>query len=149
MTVATVTSEVRQAVVDRLHRQIGSPYQWGSAGPTTFDCSGSALSAWKGFVDLPHNTTQMVLSPNVHVRRAGVKVGGTWPRYLLLPGDLIFYYGDVRHPDSVSHVATFLGAGKIANATGIVDGVNRGVELITIDQYAAPSGFGFIGHQPA
>lgn len=148
MSVQTVTQTNRSHVVERAMMQIGKPYAWAAAGPDAYDCSGSALAAWHGYVDLPHNTSAMVVSDQLQARRAGVKIDGHWPRYYLLPGDLIFYYGDILHPSTVSHVAVFVGDGKIVNATGIVDGVNRGVELLTIDQYARPCGFGFVRHAP-
>ena len=68
------------AVIAFARAQIGKPYQWGAAGPDTFDCSGLTLMAWaRAGVNLSHYT------------------GYQWAetRRVLLsdlqPGDLVFF----------------------------------------------------------
>jgi cell wall-associated NlpC family hydrolase len=79
--------------------EAGKPYVFGAAGPSTYDCSGLTLAAWKSVgVYMPHNAYEQSQSmPSV--RRADIQIG-----------DLVFYYGDVRH------VAIYVGDGHIVNA---------------------------------
>lgn len=66
--------------------QIGKPYVWAAAGPSSYDCSGLMLRAWAQVgVSLPHNALQQsrVTTP---VSRANLR-----------PGDLVYFYGDVHH----------------------------------------------------
>lgn len=79
--------------------QIGKPYQWGSTGPGSYDCSGLTLTAWRqAGVHLPHNAAQQ---RNVirYVDRDQLQVG-----------DLVFYYGNL------SHVGIYVGDGWIVDA---------------------------------
>lgn len=91
--------------------QIGDAYVWGAAGPNAFDCSGLTMAAWgQAGVSLPHSS------------RAQTGSGPRVSRDNLQPGDLVFYYSPV------SHVAIYLGGGKIVHAAhpgaGVrVDGV--------------------------
>jgi len=154
----------RTEVVQRALSQLGKPYQWGAAGPNSYDCSGSVLAAWKPFIELPHNSGALITAPGVRTVARGIRIdehGKTlhdaghgalhWPMFWIKPGDLVFYYGSITHPNSVSHVAVFVGKqGKLSravvNATGIVGSVNRGVELISMDAYTDHVGIGYVGH---
>jgi cell wall-associated NlpC family hydrolase len=79
--------------------QIGDPYVWGAAGPNTWDCSGLTMAAWGAAgVGLPHSSAAQ---------------SGTGTRISisqLQPGDLVFYYSPI------SHVAMYIGGGKIVHA---------------------------------
>jgi cell wall-associated NlpC family hydrolase len=86
------------AVISAAKAQLGKPYQWGAAGPNSFDCSGLTMWAWRaGGVSLPHYT--------------GAQYGAT--RHVsisdLQPGDLVFYNG-------MNHVALYIGGGQIIHA---------------------------------
>lgn len=77
--------------------QVGKPYRWAAAGPNAFDCSGLVLAAYaRAGVRLPHQTGSMI--------RYGTPVA----RSQLQPGDIVF--------PSSSHVAIYLGGGKIVHA---------------------------------
>ncbi|GGO87302.1 hypothetical protein GCM10011584_11580 [Nocardioides phosphati] len=79
--------------------QIGAPYVWGAAGPNAFDCSGLTMMAWAAAgVSLPHSS------------RAQSGMGTPVSVSDLQPGDLVFYYSPV------SHVAMYIGGGKIVHA---------------------------------
>ena len=53
----TVSAATQQRAVSYAEAQIGKPYQWGAAGPNSFDCSGLVLYAWRaGGVSLDHST---------------------------------------------------------------------------------------------
>ena len=96
-------SSTGQQVVDAVYSKIGSPYGWGAAGPSTFDCSG--LTSWayaQAGKEIPR-TSQAQAS------------GGTpVPISDLQPGDIVAYYG------GASHVGIYVGNGTI------VDSLNSG-----------------------
>jgi peptidoglycan DL-endopeptidase CwlO len=80
--------------------QIGKPYQWGAAGPNSFDCSGLTMMAWaQAGVSLPHSSRQQYAV----TRRVS--------RSQLQPGDLVFYYSPI------SHVSIYVGNGMRVAAT--------------------------------
>lgn len=79
--------------------QIGDPYSWGADGPSSFDCSGLTMAAWRqAGVSLSHSS------------RAQTGEGRSVSRSQLMPGDLVFFYSPV------SHVALYYGGGKIVHA---------------------------------
>jgi peptidoglycan DL-endopeptidase CwlO len=79
---------------------IGSKYHWGSAGPSTFDCSGLTMAAWSaGGRSLYHNAA-------VQETEMSQRVSASTAR----PGDLVFY----GHP--IHHVAIYIGAGWMVHA---------------------------------
>ncbi|MGZ4632914.1 MAG: C40 family peptidase, partial [Actinomycetes bacterium] len=89
--------------------QLGKPYQWGAAGPSTFDCSGLTMWAWgKAGVSLPHYTG------------AQWNVGRHISRAELQPGDLVFYYSDLHH------MAMYIGGGRVVHAPHTGDVVKTG-----------------------
>jgi peptidoglycan DL-endopeptidase CwlO len=77
----------------------GDWYQWGGAGPTTFDCSGLVVWAFahEGIM-LPHYTGSLWDS-GMHVSRADLE-----------PGDLVFFFADI------SHVGIYIGNGLMVDA---------------------------------
>lgn len=102
--------------------QIGKKYVFGTAGPTTFDCSGLTMYAWAhadAGVTLRHYT-QWQYEDTKRVSEADLR-----------PGDLIFYYSD-RH-----HMGMYVGGGYIVHAPNSSD-------VVRMKRYdAAPiSGYG-------
>jgi cell wall-associated NlpC family hydrolase len=85
--------------------QLGQPYQWGAAGPGSYDCSGLAMEAWaRAGVRLLHWTGfQWVSGPHV-------------PLASLRRGDLVFYAFDIADPATVHHVGIYLGHGLMVDA---------------------------------
>lgn len=79
--------------------KIGRPYVWGASGPTTFDCSGLTMWAYKQVgISLPHYTGSQW--------NAGTRIS----RSQLQPGDLVFFYGDLHH------MGMYVGDGKMLHA---------------------------------
>ena len=88
-----------QIVVDTAMAQLGKPYVWGAAGPSSFDCSGLAEYAYGAAgLSLPHSSAMQ--------STMGVAVSES----SLQPGDLVFFYSPV------SHVGIYIGNGQIVHA---------------------------------
>ena len=85
--------------VQEAYRKLGSPYQWGAAGPNQFDCSGLTMWVWgKAGVSLPHSS-QSQYSSGRHVSRADIQ-----------PGDLVFFGSPIHH------VGIYIGGGHMISA---------------------------------
>ncbi|MFH0410939.1 C40 family peptidase [Corynebacterium sp. L4756] len=92
-----------QKVVDAVYSKIGSPYGWGSAGPSAFDCSGLTSWAYAQAGKTIPRTSQAQAAQGTPVAISDLQ-----------PGDIVAYYG------GASHVAIYVGNGKI------VDSLNSG-----------------------
>jgi cell wall-associated NlpC family hydrolase len=80
--------------------KIGKPYVYGATGPNAFDCSGLVGWAYKQVgVSLPRTSA------------AQSRVGTPVSKANLRPGDLVFFY------KPVSHVAIYIGNGKVVHAS--------------------------------
>jgi len=85
-----------QAALTRL----GTPYVWGAAGPSAFDCSGLIMWAYQqAGIFLPHSSYALA--------------AGGQPVSLdqMQPGDVITYYSDA------SHVGMYVGDGMMVHAS--------------------------------
>lgn len=79
--------------------QIGKPYVWGAAGPSSYDCSGLTQAAWaKAGVHLTHYTGAQW--------RETTPISAADAR----PGDLVFFYSDLHH------VGLYVGNGLMVHA---------------------------------
>ncbi len=79
------------------YRGLGKPYQWGAAGPDSFDCSGLTQYVWgKAGVYLAHYTGDQ-WNEGTHVTN-------------LQPGDLVFFGSDHYH------VGIYVGNGEMIDA---------------------------------
>ena len=86
-------------VLDYACAQLGDPYRWAGSGPSTFDCSGLTMMAWKqAGVSLPHSSQMQATF--------GTKVSPDELR----PGDLVFFRS------SLSHVGIYVGKGLMLHA---------------------------------
>lgn len=94
--------------------QLGDPYVWGAEGPHTFDCSGLVQQAWAAAgVQIPRTTQPQYEHGGQHV-----------PLSQAQPGDLVFWgYG--RNPDSIHHVAIYLGDNRVLHAPQAGETVER------------------------
>jgi peptidoglycan DL-endopeptidase CwlO len=112
------SSAVIQAFLQAAESRLGMPYIWGAAGPTSFDCSGLVQWSFR---------QAGVIMPRVAADQA--RTGPAVPVNRLAPGDLLFYHTDPTAPDYISHVAIYLGAGKMIQAPQ--PGMN--VEIVPVD----------------
>jgi cell wall-associated NlpC family hydrolase len=85
--------------------QLGKPYQWGGAGPYSYDCSGLTMEAWAhAGVELLHYTGyQWEEGPHV-------------PLDDLQRGDLLFYATNNADPATIHHVGIYIGNGMMVDA---------------------------------
>jgi peptidoglycan DL-endopeptidase CwlO len=105
------TEASRNAIQWALSQQ-GKPYVWGARTDQqgSFDCSSLMLQAYRAAgVTLPR------------VSRQQYRAGAMLPVEQAQPGDLLFWAYDTRNPDTIHHVAMYLGDGKIVEAqqTGV------------------------------
>jgi cell wall-associated NlpC family hydrolase len=100
--VSTVNVPVSGRAAAAVHyamAQIGKPYVFGAAGPSSFDCSGLTMAAWgSAGVGLPHSSSAQY-GYGTHISESQLQ-----------PGDLVFYYSPI------SHVGMYIGNGMIVNA---------------------------------
>jgi cell wall-associated NlpC family hydrolase len=85
--------------------RVGMPYVWGAAGPRAFDCSGLVQWSFR---------QAGVVMPRVAADQA--RTGPAVPVKDLQPGDLLFYHTDPTAPGYISHVAIYLGNGRMLQA---------------------------------
>jgi cell wall-associated NlpC family hydrolase len=108
------------AAVKYAYAQLGKPYVWGGAGPSSFDCSGLTMASWNAAgVSLPHNAAmQQSDIPSVSLSA-------------LQPGDLIFF------GSPAFHVGIYVGGGNMIQAP------HTGADVeVTPVSYMTPSGAG-------
>ncbi|TDV37558.1 C40 family peptidase [Actinophytocola oryzae] len=105
------TEQSRNAIQWALGQQ-GKPYVWGARTDQqgSFDCSSLMLQAYRAAgITLPR------------VSRQQYRAGAMLPVEQAQPGDLLFWGYDRSDPDTIHHVAMYLGDGKIVEAqqTGV------------------------------
>ncbi|WP_007027207.1 C40 family peptidase [Saccharomonospora iraqiensis] len=83
----------------------GKPYVWGATGPGSYDCSGLLLRAYEA---------AGVVIPRVS--RDQYHSGAMLPVEQAQPGDLVFWAHDSANPETIHHVAMYLGDGRIVEA---------------------------------
>jgi cell wall-associated NlpC family hydrolase len=91
---AAARTAVRKALA-----QVGKPYVFATAGPSTYDCSGLTMVAWAAAgVSIPHQSS------------AQYQLGSAVSIDQLAPGDLVFFYQDLHH------VGLYIGNGQMVHA---------------------------------
>jgi cell wall-associated NlpC family hydrolase len=93
-------------VVEYALKFLGTPYVWGGYSTSGFDCSGFTKYVYAHFdIYLPHSS-RMQYGYGVAVSRSDLR-----------QGDLLFFYSPI------SHVAIYIGDGKMVHAAGTGKGV--------------------------
>jgi cell wall-associated NlpC family hydrolase len=109
-TAGTVSATTALAAVHDAESQIGKPYEWGAAGPSTYDCSGLVMWAYAQVgVHLDHWTGDQ-WNEGAHVSRTELQ-----------PGDLVFFAYNTSDPSTIHHVGLYVGNGQMVDApyTGV------------------------------
>ncbi|MFE4670746.1 NlpC/P60 family protein [Streptomyces sp. NPDC056716] len=98
--------------IEFAYAQLGKPYEWGSTGPDSFDCSGLTGAAWASAgVSLPRTVNQQY-SAGRQVARADLQ-----------PGDIIYWYNNTQHN------GLYIGDGKAIHAPR----TGKNVEVTDLD----------------
>ncbi|MFJ3658739.1 NlpC/P60 family protein [Streptomyces nigra] len=101
-----------KTALDFAYAQLGKPYEWGSTGPNSYDCSGLVGAAWRSAgVSLPRTVKEMY--------DAGRKVS----KSDLQPGDIIYWYNDTQHN------GMYVGNGKAIHAPR----TGKNIEIVPLD----------------
>jgi cell wall-associated NlpC family hydrolase len=101
----TLSSAELVTMLRAAESRLGLPYVWGGDGPKVFDCSG--LVQWSF-------SQAGIVMPRVAADQA--LTGPRVPLSKLEPGDLLFYHTDPSAPNYISHVAIYLGGGRMIQA---------------------------------
>lgn len=92
-----------------LQAQVGTPYQFFSAGPDTFDCSGLVVAGFRQIgKSMPHQSRALA--------RLGTSVD--WTTESIAPGDLVFTSA-VNDPAMITHVGVALDSQRWVHAVGV------------------------------
>jgi cell wall-associated NlpC family hydrolase len=141
----SVSTQAR-TVVSWAEEQLGKPYQWGAAGPGSFDCSGLTMAALaQAGITVAHNANAQWQQTKAHPVAENQ----------LAPGDLVFYAGSDGSLTAPGHVGIYIGNGEIIDAP--YDGANVRFDPLTsisgyagaTDPYAATSTAGTTAPIPA
>jgi cell wall-associated NlpC family hydrolase len=113
--------------------QIGKPYQWGAAGPGSYDCSGLVYAAYA--------------AAGIHIARTTYQWqqdGPVIPLSQIQPGDLLFSAGSDGTPTNPGHVVMYLGGGQVIQAPRTGQDVQIDpVDLASVIVATRPSGLAF------
>ncbi len=113
------------AAIGFARSQIGDPYVWGAAGPSSWDCSGLTMGAWRaGGISLPHYSVAQY-TQSTPISQSSLR-----------PGDLVFW-GSSSSPSSIYHVALYVGNGMIIQAPR----TGRDVEEVSMYYWITPNFF--------
>jgi LysM repeat protein len=118
-------SSAAAVAVQVARQQVGKPYQYGGAGPSSFDCSGLVRYAWAAAgVSLPHYSVAQYQDTR-RITAGQVR-----------PGDLVFY--DNGAGAQPGHVTIYIGNGQIITA----DSPGTVVRIEAVDWDGIPMGYG-------
>ena len=109
---ASASPQAQEAIAYAIGH-LGDRYVWGAAGPSSFDCSGLTMMAWReAGVSLEHYTVSQ-LHEGTPVQPSAIQ-----------PGNLVFVPGtDPPGPGLPGHVGIYLGDGLVESAIDPTQGV--------------------------
>ena len=99
----TTNSAKINAVISLLKKQLGKPYVYGAAGPSSFDCSGLTYYCYKNAAGITLNRSSAAQASN----------GRYVAKSQLQPGDLVFFNSGTNR---IRHVGMYVGGGQFIHA---------------------------------
>jgi peptidoglycan DL-endopeptidase CwlO len=116
-----------RAAIDFAMAQLGDMYLWGATGPSRWDCSGLTMGAWEAAgVQLPHYSVAQYEQIQ-HIDEDELR-----------PGDLIFWATNPDDPNTIHHVAMYLGNGRMIHAPR----TGQPVQIDSVFYWEPPDFFG-------
>ena len=91
-----------QAIVVEAQKYLGTPYVYGGASPSGFDCSGLVYYVLKTLGYSPNRTPEAQYAQGTYVSKAN-----------LLPGDIVFFSGN---GSTITHVGIYAGNGQFIHS---------------------------------
>ncbi len=92
-----------QAIVNKAKQYLGTPYVYGGASPSGFDCSGFVYYVLKTLGYSPYRTPADQYLQGTFVSKANLQ-----------PGDIVFFHG--TYASGISHVGIYAGNGQFIHA---------------------------------
>ena len=99
---SSAVSLTGQAIVEEAQKYLGTPYVYGGASPSGFDCSGLVYYVLKTLGCSPNRTPEAQYSHGTYVSKANLQ-----------PGDLVFFSGN---GSTITHVGIYAGNGQFIHA---------------------------------
>lgn len=100
--VSSGSSLTGQAIVVEAQKYLGTPYVYGGASPSGFDCSGLVYYVLKTLGYSPNRTPEALYAQGTYVSKAN-----------LLPGDIVFFSGN---GSTITHVGIYVGNGQFIHS---------------------------------
>lgn len=117
--VARAPFEVVPSLLDKAKEYVGTPYRYGGASPTGFDCSGFVRFVFRAFGVQLNRSSRSQATQGEQVAPEKIE-----------PGDLLFFrIGGKR----IGHVGIYLGGGQFIHAGSRGDSGSRGVKIARLD----------------
>jgi cell wall-associated NlpC family hydrolase len=101
----TVSAATERAALNFAESQLGKPYQWGAAGPDSYDCSGLVMWAYAHVGVTVDHWTGFQWNEGAHI-----------PLSDLRAGDLVFFATDTNDTNTIHHVGMYIGNGQMVEA---------------------------------
>ncbi len=92
-----------QAIADKAAEYLGTPYVYGGASPSGFDCSGLVYYVLKHFGYSPNRTPEALYTQGVSVNKADLE-----------PGDIVFFAN--TGGSGITHVGIYAGNGQFIHS---------------------------------
>ncbi|RMG80993.1 MAG: glycoside hydrolase [Bacteroidetes bacterium] len=102
-----------EAILATAKMFVGYPYLWGGTSSKAFDCSGFTKTVfYRNGIQLSRDASQQVNLGE------DIPTDSTWQN--LQPADLLFFGTKTEEREKITHVAIYMGGGKIIHAAGLV-----------------------------